>query len=249
MDNGSYKRNVFKTLRQREAKLGLKFVARNTKRTNVMHAISGIQAGTLRMAGTLGPYMVGSVKINDTMKIAAFDAASDLTYFLTVAAKTLKVKIPGSGKKVKLKGMTRSEAMVKLVQLATTLADTGKEIFTGPVLVDKEVTRMDKKAGVEVKTVVKAVDPDASEAQAAEREHRLAATLSQYLELFWALCFDTFEVPPANLYVAQIAKLEKQFGKGYFDAPVSEATAAPAKAAKAPAKKAAKKTPAQPVAA
>jgi hypothetical protein len=246
MDNGSYKRNVFKTLSQREAKLGLKFVARNTKRTNVMHAVSGIMAGTLKLSGVLGPYMVGSVKINDAMKIAAFDAASELTYYLTVAAKVLKVKIPGSGKKVKLKGMTRSEAVVKLVQLATTLADAEKEVFLGPVLADKEVTRKDKE-GKAVKAVVKAVDPDASEGQAAEREHRIAATLSQYLELFWALCFDTFEVPPANLYVAQIAKLEKQWGKGFFDAPVTENVAkAPAKA---PAKKTAKKAVVQPVAA
>jgi hypothetical protein len=249
MDNGTYKRNVFKTLAPREAKLGLKFVARNTKRTNVMHAVAGIATKTLDLAGILGPYMVGATRINDTMKIAAFDKASELTYFMTIAAKLLKVKVPGSGKKVKLKGQTRSEALVKLVQMAGELSTLANQAFEGPVMVAKEVTRKAKDTGESITTVVNAVDMDASESKAVEREHQLAAVLSQYIDLFWAVCFDTFEVPPANLYVATMAKMEKHYGKGYFDSqPEQTKVAVPApKAAKAPAK--AKKATPQPVAA
>lgn len=205
-------------------------MARNTRRTNIFHAISGVAAETLELIKGLGPYMVGTTKLTDAMKVNAFEEAGDLTYFLTVAAKMLKVPVPGSGKKTKLKGMTRSEAIVQMAGMASDMFDLVKKNFYGPVLTQQAVKRTKKvwkldgsgQRTAEFDTVTETVqqampDLEATELKFQQRENEIAAILGKYIELFWAFCYDTFEVPPANIMVGNIAKLEKRYGKNFFD--------------------------------
>lgn len=273
MDNASFRKNVFKTLSQKPAKLGLKIVSRNTRRTNIFHAISGIAAETLELVGAMGPYIVGAKKFDETMKNHALEESGDLAYFIAVAAKMLKVKVPGSGKKVKLKGMTRSEALVQLASLASDMFDLVKKNFYGPKMKEGERVKkvyelgkdgvVDKTKFTEVVDKIQVIDAEATEAMYVEREAKLADLLGQYIALFWGFCYATFEAPPATLYAVEIAKLEKRYGQGFFDLKDSEerdpeaekavmaeklAEGQPAATAKAPAKKTIGKKKAEPAA-
>ena len=226
MDNATFRKNVFKTLSVKPAKLGLRNVAKNTNRTNIMHASIGIATEAMELVVGLGPYLLGSSKLTDTMKVNAFEEMGDLGYYLAVLAKSLKFKLPSSSKKVRLKGMTRSEAVLQLLEASSLIGDVAKKNFYGPVMKKRVIERVldikDAKSGAVVSqethsTEVDVVDPEATDAQILKRDERLRELLTEkFIPLYWALCYDMFEVPPANVFVGNIAKLAKRYGEGFF---------------------------------
>ena len=56
----------------------------------------------------------------------------------------------------------------------------------------------------------------------AEREQKIRTALEEFVQLYWAFVYETFDVPPANVNVGNIAKLEQRYGKGYFSLSDSE---------------------------
>ena len=208
MENSVYKSNVFKTLSIKPAKLGLKYVSRNTSRTNVMHACLGMVTEAGELIQGLTPYILGASKLTDPMKVNAFEEMGDIGYYMMVLAKTLKIKLPTSSKKVRLKGMT----------------NMSKKVFYGPVMTtatrEKTITNLNPDgtvAGLEkVNETYEVINAESTQALYAERDALVVGYMNELVPLYWALCFDMFEVPPSHVFVGNIAKLSKRYGEGFF---------------------------------
>ena len=224
MENSVYKSNVFKALSIKPAKLGLKYVSRNTSRTNVMHACLGMVTEAGELIQGLTPYILGASKLTDPMKVNAFEEMGDIGYYMMVLAKTLKIKLPTSSKKVRLKGMTRSAALLELLSLCVSMSNMSKKVFYGPVMTtatrEKTITNLNPDgtvAGLEkVNETYEVINAESTQALYAERDALVVGYMNELVPLYWALCFDMFEVPPSHVFVGNIAKLSKRYGEGFF---------------------------------
>ena len=232
MDNAVYKRNVFKTLSVKPAKVGLKYVSRNTNRTNVMHSAIGIFTEAGELVEGLTQYILGSSKLTEKMKINAFEEMGDIGYYMMVLSKSLKVKLPASSKKVRLKGRTRSAGILELMAYTAEIANLSKKVFYGPVTKsttrEKTVSQMNPDGTVagmtKVQETVEVLDAEQTATLYAQRDAQVKAILEEKLvPLYWALCFDMFEVPPSYVFVGNIAKLSKRYGEGFFQLSEAEA--------------------------
>jgi hypothetical protein len=217
LENNVYRANVLKTLSVKPAKLGLKYASRNTNRTNIMHAAIGLATEAGELVEGLTPYILGAERLSEKMKVNAFEEMGDLGYYMMVLAKTLKVKLPTSSKKVRLKGMTRSAAILEILRLSMVAANMAKKVFYGPVMTEAErgESTTDSEEGADTKKH-EVIDTDKTAALYAEREAKITEAMNEFVPLYWALCYDLFEVPPSYVFVANIAKLSKRYGEGIF---------------------------------
>lgn len=130
MDVATYRRNVFKTLAIKEAKQGVRGLARKNQTINIAHGIVGFRTEVGELMESLSGYVAGR-QLSDDMKIKSQKEFGDMLYYLTVLAKMLKVKLPGSGKKIKLHGITRTEALLQVDTISNELLDIFKKSFYG----------------------------------------------------------------------------------------------------------------------
>lgn len=224
MENNVFRSNVFKTLSVKPAKAGLKYVARDTHRVNVMHAAIGLSTEANELLECMSPYILGYERLTEKMKVHAFEEMGDIGYYMVVLAKQLKVKLPASSKKSRLKDTTRSTAVLELVRISSALANLSKKVFYGPVTneVERDKTVIQKNEDgsdgdtttVQVKAEV--IDADKTTEMFAARDAKAVELLGELIPLYWSLCFDMFEVPPSNVFVGNIAKLSKRYGEGFF---------------------------------
>jgi hypothetical protein len=136
MDTASFKRNVLRTVGVKTAKFGLRNTARESVDTNALHGVFGLNTEVGGLLQNMRPYILG-VQLNDGMLQDAFTSFGGVSYYLVLLAKTLKVKVPGSGTKRHLKGMTPTEALLRLNSLSGDLLYFGMSVFHGG-LGDKE---------------------------------------------------------------------------------------------------------------
>lgn len=229
MDNATYRRSVFTTLSGKPAKAGLRRTASNTNRTHLLHATVGINTEIGELFTGLQAYIAGEQITND-MRTYALLEMGDAGYYMVVAAKVTKTKLPGSGKKVKLKGQTLTQALLKLLEHSTNMLDLLKKTFYGPVMKEVPTVATTKKvrqkqpdgtfAMVEVQVpagTTFVVDPEATDKQEAERLVLYKAELEKFIELFWAVSYTLFNEPPATVFKANRAKLAARYPKGFFD--------------------------------
>lgn len=128
MDNAKYARGVFRTLSFKPAKAGVRAIARKRVTLDLAHAITGIACEVGEVHQALNPFLKG-LQLNDQLKNAARPEFGDLLYFLTVACKRAKVKIPSSTKKLRLKGTTLTEALLGLHDISTELLSAHKKAY------------------------------------------------------------------------------------------------------------------------
>lgn len=130
MQSNKFKRNVFRTLSVKTAKYGLRTTARSTPNTNVVHAIVGLNTEVGGLFRELQPYLLG-FQLKDAMLKDAMTAFGGISYYTMALAKTLKLKIPGSGKKVHLHSLTKTEALLQLNDLSVELLYHVMGVFHG----------------------------------------------------------------------------------------------------------------------
>jgi hypothetical protein len=225
MDNGTYLKNVMRTLSTKQAQLGLRYAAAKLNRTHFMHATIGLSSEMVEVFTALSPWLLGARQWNKDFEVMARDELGDVGYWVRVLAKLLKVKLPSSTKRIKLKGMTKSEALFKMNAIAGQLASLGKKNFYGPQMMEST-----KKTPTGKTRLV--IDKDSTQAVEQERFNKARALLEEFVPLYWQVSFELFHEPPAELFVENFAKLSERFPKGYFDAkaeaekdPVKEAMA------------------------
>lgn len=208
MDNTTYMKNVMKTFSNKPAQWGLRRAASNLSRTHLMHAAMGLHNEVAELFEVIEQYLLGVSPITPEMRPAAYMEYGDLGYYMRVLAKCLRVKLPPSTRKVKLVGMTRTAALLKLNVLAAKIAGVQKKVFYGPVMVTIE-----EPAGPRL-----VLDKVATLDKELSHYYKMQALLTEFVGLYWAVCFDMFGVPPAPVFAANIQKLAVRYPEGFFDA-------------------------------
>jgi hypothetical protein len=114
----------------RTAKYGLKQVARNTKSTNTLYGIFGLNTEIGGLLQGLQPYLLG-YQLNQDLLQSTFTSLGGVAYFVMVLAQNLKVKVPGAGRMRRLHDITKTEALLRLNTLAVDLLYHGMSAFNG----------------------------------------------------------------------------------------------------------------------
>lgn len=205
MDNATFARNALKTFSNKPAQYGLRRVAGNLKRTHVMHAAFGLLSEMAETFDVMAPWMLGAQQLSPAMLTKGMDEMGDVGYFMALLARRLKVRLPGSGKKLRLKGMSPAQALHKMMTLANVIASQQKKNFYGPVLVEGEGYRQK-------------VDGPATELVEAGRNKIMATALSEFALLYWQVSNEVFGVAPAVLFSKNIAKLAVRYPDQTFSA-------------------------------
>lgn len=143
MDSATFKRDVFRTVGVKTAKFGLRNTARSNADANLFHGIMGLNTEVAGMLLGLQPYLLG-FQLNKELLQNAFLSLGGVGYYTVMVAKTLKVKVPGAGKKSKLKAMTPTEALLTLDQLAGDMLYAAMGVFHAG-----EVTKPDAAVAIE----------------------------------------------------------------------------------------------------
>ncbi|QIN95224.1 hypothetical protein DLP3_061 [Stenotrophomonas phage vB_SmaS_DLP_3] len=131
MKNPLYRKNVTATLKPKQSKLGLRQMLRKQKTLNLGYALVGLSAEIGELVRDLSPFVLGASQLNADLKAKAREQFGDVLYFTFVAGKMLKAKLPASTKKVKLKGYTISEAVLKLGEHGTKFIGEYKKVYYG----------------------------------------------------------------------------------------------------------------------
>jgi hypothetical protein len=210
MESNLYKRNVLATVSVKPAQAGLRRLASNTVRVNVSHAMVGLAQTVSDLLVNMTGYILGSERWDKIDKEAAVKAMGDVGYYLAIGCKYAKVKLPGSGKKVKLVGMTRGKALMELNRVAAEVATVFHDsVYHGPVFLEGG----------------KLIDKEATAAVEAERLAKVQGLLDTAVKMYWPLCYDMFQEPPAYVFGKHIESLAAQFGKETFVMNMEEAHA------------------------
>jgi hypothetical protein len=205
---GTFRKNVLKTLNAKQAKNGLRLVAKNTVRTHVAHTAVTLATSTGQLTQVLTPYLLGA-QFTPEMKADASAVMGDLGYDLTVLCRLLKVKLPSSTKKLKLTG-TRGAAVLHLNGLAIDvlrIAEVG--IFGGPQMtkVTKDVV-LPNKGGIKESREVDVIDTEAEGAADTARQDQIKSLLTAMVDVYWRLSFDIFGLPPATLFGEKLERMQ-----------------------------------------
>jgi hypothetical protein len=129
METANFKRNVLRTISVRAAKAGVRNALRSQVATNTMHGIFGLNTEVGALMDGLNPYLLG-FQLNDELLQTTFTAMGGVCYYTVLLAKVLKVKIPGSGKKVHLDG-TKTEGLLELQSTAQGMLYGIMSVFHG----------------------------------------------------------------------------------------------------------------------
>lgn len=227
MQIGTFRRNVVRTLATKATKVALRTVSKNTVRTQVAAATVSLKAHTGRLLQVLGGYVLGLQQTQE-MKDEASTVLGDIGADLAVLARTLKVKLPSSTKKIKLVG-TRGAAILQLDSQATDLLNQAKVgLFTSPQMTTiKKMVSIPQKGGAKEERTVDVVNAEAEAAAELGRQAAMKSYLSGAIDVYWRLCYDITGNPPVQVLDAKFARLKKEFPKVEFDSGEKKAKAAP----------------------
>lgn len=229
MNNAQYTRNVLRTLSIKPAKLNLRIISKDSRKTNIFHAAVGIATEIGELLVGLEGYILGIEHFEGLKKNVA-EELGDALYYTSVMAKQLKYKLPGSGKKVLLSDMTRTHALLTLNKHATNMLDLAKKNFYGPKMMIEEkvrpvVQKIDgklTKTGKTHKVEVLVVDSEKTKEMFETREQLLVKEFDKFVSVLWPFVYDALKVPPALVMDGNIAKLSERYPDGFFDLGSSE---------------------------
>lgn len=217
MQIATFRKNVMKTVNAKPVKMGLRQAAKNTARTNTVHATISLKTHTGQLLQTLSNYVLG-LQMTQEMKDGAQVVLGDIGYDLTILCRVLKVKMPSATKKIKLSG-TRTAALLALDGMATELlAIVERGTFAGPQMETvTKVVVLPNKQGAKEERQVSVVNAEAEAAAEAERQTAMRSLLSGAVDIFWRLSFDLYGKPPAMLFAGKFARLQQQYPGVEFD--------------------------------
>ncbi len=235
MDISTYRRNVVKTMPVKPAKAALRYVTRNTQRTNMLHAAIGVatEMGEL-IQGVENYLLIG--KTTDLEKLQAKEELGDFAYYLTALAKAVKAKMPGSGKKLKLVG-TRGKALLDLQNLVLGhggILDIMKKSIAGGIATKGVPVAAKTRKGKDGKPIIipahetQVLDVELQKAEDVVLVVKMKEKVEAVIDLYYRLCYEMFNVPPAVVFQANIDKLVAKYPKLEFEqqkAPAQAATA------------------------
>lgn len=217
MQIATFRKNVMKTVDTKAAKLSLRLTGKNTLRANVAHAAVFLKADTGHLLQSLSHYVLGS-QFNQEMKDYATTSLGDIGYDLIVLCRMLKVKMPTSTKKSKLVG-TRTAALLLLDGITTDImVQAGRGMFCGPKMTKvKKIVVLPNKGGAKEEREVSVVDIETEKAEEGERQETIKSLLHGALDVYWRLCFDLLQQPPAVAMADKFARMQTAYPHIEFD--------------------------------
>jgi hypothetical protein len=205
MKFGTYRNVAMKSVNVRAAKNGLRLLAKSTPSTVECKAIVGLNLGLGLLVRVTTPYLLGDQLSND-VRAQSLDALADVGYNLVLLARTLKVKLPTSTKKVKLVG-TVSLGILTLAGMAYRLLDYVDGVFIGPAMksVEKEIV-LPNEGGKKELRVVSVVDREQENADEKERQEQVKAMFTPIIDQYWKLVYSlTGQTPEAAFTISETA--------------------------------------------
>jgi hypothetical protein len=221
MQIGQFRKNVMKTVNTKAAKAGVRQVSRNTLKANLSHAGVGLAVSVGNVVQALSKYVLGE-QIKQEMKDDALIEMGNVGYHLVVLARLLKVKLPSSTKKIKLVG-TRTAALIELQGVTTDLLEVvAHGLFDAPpTMTVKKMVVMPNKGGAKEERDTQVIDVAQEAAKDHERLMALFGMVTDAVQLYWKLCFDTFGHPPVIAFENKFARMQKEFPGIEFDTTIS----------------------------
>ena len=212
----AYRSAVVKTLPTKLAKAGMRRVAQNSARANIMIAAVTLASEMGELVTVMTPYLLEG-RLPPGGLDNAKDELGDIGYSLVALAKVLKVKVPGNGKKLKLVG-TRGKAVLDLSAICERILAVEKRVFYN-------IAQKTEKVGEKNRTTVDVALQTAKEEVNNVEQREL---LAKAIDLYYRLVFDMTGEPPAAVMGRNFAKLKALHGEAMF-APKPKVAEAPKK--------------------
>ena len=133
MKTTDYKRFVMsRAAPPKNVKAAMRGNVRTNRLANAFHGVLGFKTETGEIVQGMTLYLLGH-QLRPDMVLNLREEVGDAMFYLTLAAKHLKVKLPGFGKKVKLR-QTPTLTLLQLDSLATDMLDVYKKTIYGKPL-------------------------------------------------------------------------------------------------------------------
>lgn len=130
MNSAQYKAMVAKTVNGKTPKAGLRALASKPALAITTHAILGFDVEVGNLMGTLNQYILG-FQMKPEWKHAATEDLGRCLYYAVMLARTLKTPVPGSGKRVRLHGMTLGACLMELHTTANHMVSALRNVIGG----------------------------------------------------------------------------------------------------------------------
>lgn len=131
MQANAFKRNAYRTVSVKRTKTAFRtLLARKTPVAFSAQAIINLKADTSRLLMATQPYLLG-LQLNDEIRSASRGVIGDIYQHTVILARASKARLPGSGKKLTLKGITLTQALLELDAKATSLLEQLTTVFEG----------------------------------------------------------------------------------------------------------------------
>lgn len=106
METKTFKWATHKTLSPRTAKEGFKAATRKRKDINIANEVLATRSATGQLFRDMIPFITPGIQLNDTLRKQARENLGVALHHAVALAKLLKVKVPGSSKKIKTRTPT-----------------------------------------------------------------------------------------------------------------------------------------------
>jgi hypothetical protein len=193
--------------------LALKFTAKKNHKTAIAATVVRVSRDVGEVLGKQRNYLLG-LQMTQESKQELKPVMGDLGADLVVLCRFLKVKTPTTTKKSKLVG-TRGSALLQLESLSTDmLATVGDALFAAPRMKTVKKLVNIPNGGKDVhkeERDVQVIDVEAEAQAEQEREERLRKLTAQVVDLYWKLCFDVYQQPPAALLQQKLERLVSEY--------------------------------------
>ncbi|KVR21635.1 hypothetical protein WK13_34420 [Burkholderia ubonensis] len=132
MDTATYKRCVNKTLtaNAKPAKTGLRALARKVPTTNLSYGLVGFADAMGEVREVLHDYILG-FQFDTGLRPALREKLGEAIFALTIASKTLKIRVPANKRMLKVVGMTNTAALLRLDKISTQMLAAFKVAYQG----------------------------------------------------------------------------------------------------------------------
>jgi hypothetical protein len=130
MDTATYRRCVAKTLNAKPAKAGLRTVARKAQYMNLSFGLVGFADAMGEVREVLAQYILG-FQFDPAVRPQLREKLGEAIYALTIASKTVKIRVPANKRKFKVVGMTNTAALLKLDSISTQMLRAFKVAYEG----------------------------------------------------------------------------------------------------------------------
>lgn len=175
-------------------KTNMRLLPRKTQTALVVNSIISVSVSIAEVQSGLSAYILGS-QLNDKMLADTKENMGPVFQHLFALAKTLKVKLPGAGKKMTLKGETYTECLLRLHEDSSTLLAFVSELLDGKGLTEKYD-----------------IDPEVVAG--------LQELVSRLILAAYAFTYSVLKVTPSDVLDAQYQALVEQYGEEVFAKPV-----------------------------